>query len=52
MLDNIQMHMLTEVADLHGVPEGAYNFRVNGERLGGIPQLILILPPKPTAKAV
>ena len=34
MLDNIQMHMLTEVADLHGVPEGAYNFRVNGEKAG------------------
>jgi len=24
--------MLTEVADLHGVPEGAYNIRVNGEK--------------------
>lgn len=26
--------MLTEVADLHGVPEGAYNIRVNGEKAG------------------
>ena len=24
MLDNIQMHMLTEVADLHGVPAVSY----------------------------
>ena len=34
MLDKIQMQMLTEVADLHGVPEGAYNIRVNGEKAG------------------
>ena len=34
MLDKIQVQMLTEVADLHGVPEGAYNIRVNGEKAG------------------
>ena len=34
MLDKIQMQMLTEVADLHGVPERAYNIRVNGEKAG------------------
>lgn len=34
MLDKIQMQMLTEVADLHGIPEGAYNIRVNGEKAG------------------
>ena len=34
MLAKIQMQMLTEVADLHGVPEGAYNIRVNGEKAG------------------
>ena len=34
MLDKIQMQMLTEVADLHGVPKGAYNIRVNGEKAG------------------
>lgn len=32
MLDKIQMQLLTEVADLHGVPEGAYNIRANGEK--------------------
>ena len=37
MLDKIQMQMLTEVADLHGVPEGAYNIRVNGEKAGRNP---------------
>ena len=29
MLDEIQKRILAEVADLHKVPEGAYNFRVN-----------------------
>lgn len=31
MLDEIQMRLLTEVADLHTVPEGAYNIRANGQ---------------------
>lgn len=31
MLDEIQKRLLTEVADLHEVPEGAYNIRANGE---------------------
>lgn len=30
MLDEIQKRLLEEVADLHGVPEGAYNIRANG----------------------
>ncbi|MCR5145134.1 MAG: SufD family Fe-S cluster assembly protein [Lachnospiraceae bacterium] len=29
-LDAIQQKIITEVADLHGVPEGAYNIRANG----------------------
>ena len=29
-LDSIQKHLLEEVADLHEVPQGAYNLRVNG----------------------
>ena len=32
MLDKIQLQLLTEIADLHGVPEGAYNIRANGEK--------------------
>ena len=32
MLDKIQLQLLSEVADLHGVPEGAYNIRANGEK--------------------
>ena len=33
-MNDIQKQILAEVADLHGVPEGAYNFRVNGESAG------------------
>ena len=31
MLDNIQKQILSEVADLHSVPSGAYNIRANGK---------------------
>ena len=33
-MDNIQKRILEEVADLHDVPEGAYNIRANGESTG------------------
>ena len=33
-LDTIQKRLLEEVADLHTVPEGAYNIRANGESAG------------------
>ena len=33
-MDKIQLDLLTKVADIHGVPEGAYNIRSNGA-LGG-----------------
>ena len=31
MMDQIQKRLLEEVADLHDIPEGAYNLRANGE---------------------
>ena len=31
MLDEIQKRLIEEVADLHEVPEGAYNIRANGK---------------------
>lgn len=34
MLDTIQKRILEEVADLHTVPEGAYNIRANGQSAG------------------
>ena len=33
-MDKIQLTLLEQVADLHEVPEGAYNLRINGA-LGG-----------------
>ena len=33
-LDEIQLRLLREVADLHSVPEGAYNIRSNSESAG------------------
>ena len=33
-MDQLQMHMLEKVADLHSVPEGAYNIRSNGSLAG------------------
>ena len=32
--DEIQLRLLREVADLHDIPEGAYNIRANGESAG------------------
>ena len=33
-LDEIQMRLLKEVADLHEIPEGAYNIRSNSQAAG------------------
>lgn len=33
-IDELQMQMLQEIADLHGIPEGAYNIRANSELAG------------------
>ncbi len=33
-LDAIQRRLIQEIADLHEVPEGAYNFRANGQLAG------------------
>ena len=33
-LDAVQLRLLREVADLHEIPEGAYNIRANGEAAG------------------
>lgn len=34
MLDSIQKRLIEEIADLHEVPEGAYNIRANGQSEG------------------
>jgi len=33
-MDPIQLNLLKEIAELHDVPEGAYNFRANGQSVG------------------
>ena len=33
-MDEIQKRLLLEVADLHEVPEGAYNIRANSQSAG------------------
>ena len=33
-IDAVQMRLLREIADLHDVPEGAYNLRANGKSVG------------------
>lgn len=33
-MDDIQKNLLKEIADLHGIPEGAYNIRANGASVG------------------
>ena len=33
-MDPVQMQLIREIAELHDVPEGAYNFRANGESVG------------------
>lgn len=33
-IDELQLQMLQEIADLHGIPEGAYNIRANSELAG------------------
>lgn len=34
MIDLIEKNILKEIADLHGIPEGAYNIRINGKSEG------------------
>lgn len=33
-MDNIQKHLLEQIADLHDVPQGAYSLRINGALYG------------------
>ncbi len=35
-LDGIQKQLLAEIADLHSIPEGAYNIRSNGQSVGRV----------------
>ncbi|MBR2561972.1 MAG: SufD family Fe-S cluster assembly protein [Eubacterium sp.] len=45
-LDEIQKRLLREVADLHSVPEGAFNIRANGESAGRVSTTNIEIVPK------
>ncbi|MCR4617296.1 MAG: SufD family Fe-S cluster assembly protein [Lachnospiraceae bacterium] len=45
-LDEIGKRLLMEVADLHSVPEGAYNIRANGEAVGRVSTANIDIVPK------
>lgn len=45
-MDEIQKRLLLEVADLHGVPEGAYNLRVDGRSQGSRSTAEIDIAPK------
>ncbi|MGN1234720.1 MAG: SufB/SufD family protein [Christensenellaceae bacterium] len=45
-MDEIERMLLLQVADLHGVPEGAYNIRLNGEAAGRASSANIEIVPK------
>ena len=52
MLDNIQKQILAEVADLHTIPEGAYNIRANGQTAGRSSTANIEIVPKPDGTGI
>ena len=51
-LDVIQKRLLEEVADLHGVPVGAYNIRANGEAAGRVSTANIEITPKDNGSGI
>ena len=51
-LDEIQKRLLMEVADLHKVPEGAYNIRANGEAAGRFSTANIEISPKDNGSGI
>ena len=52
MLDNIQKQILAEVADLHTIPEGAYNIRANGQTAARNSTANIEIVPKPDGTGI
>jgi len=50
-MDNIEKNLLAEIADLHGVPMGAYNIRSNGEAAGRASTEHIIITSKTDGKS-
>ncbi len=51
-IDEIQRRLLHEVADLHKVPEGAYNIRSNGASIGRASTANIEITPKENASGI
>ena len=51
-LDSIQKRLLMEIADLHSVPEGAFNIRANGESAARASTANIEIVPKPEGKGI
>ena len=51
-LDEIQKRLLIEIADLHKVPEGAYNIRSNGSSVGRASSANIEIVPKDEGKGL
>ena len=51
-LDGIQKRLLMEIADLHGVPEGAFNIRANGESAARASTAHIEIIPKPEGNGI
>ena len=45
-MNKTELHMLEAVADLHGIPQGAYNIRKNGEGFDRQSTENIIIEPK------
>ena len=46
-MNQIEKEMLSEIADLHGIPEGAYNIRINGQSAARNSTAEIDISPKP-----
>ena len=51
-MDEIQKRILAEVADLHSIPEGAYNIRANGQTAGRSSTANIEIVPKPDGTGI
>lgn len=51
-LDEIQKRILAEVADLHSVPEGAFNIRSNGKAVGRVSTANIEIVPKENGSGI
>ncbi len=51
-MDAVQKRLLQEVADLHDIPEGAYNLRANGESVGRATTANIDIQSKPEGSGI